>query len=276
MLSVNNEIVKIEKFPDGTPKINLKGFNIDQKGRVVNIDWKYESNDELMYLIMIKKHLDELDICSEITLLLLYVPNSRMDRTRSNKEIFTLKYFCETINWLHFDAVYTLDNHSDVSTALLDRCRNFNPSDYIDAVLWQVDDVDNTILYFPDAGSCKRYTGLFTDIPYCYGEKNRDWKTGKILGLDVRTNGIELKGKDILMIDDIISYGGSFFYSAKTLKELGVNKIYAYATHTENSVLDHEKGTLIKSLENGTVERLFTTNSLFTGKHDKITVLEEV
>jgi chromosomal replication initiator protein len=78
---------------------------------------------------------------------------------------------------------------------------------------------------------------------------------------------------DILMIDDIISYGGSLYHSANKLKELGVGKIYAYATHTENSVLDREKGTLIKSLENGTVEKLFTTNSLYSGKHEKIEVV---
>lgn len=47
-----------------------------------------------------------------------------------------------------------------------------------------------------------------------------------------------------------------------------------YATHTENSILDKEKGTLIKSLENNTVNRLFTTNSLFNGSHEKITVME--
>ena len=71
------------------------------------------------------------------------------------------------------------------------------------------------------------------------------------------------------MFDDIISYGGSMYYGALKLKELGVDKIYAYASHTENSILDKEKGTLIKLLE----ERLFTTSSLFTGKHEKITVL---
>ena len=38
--------------------------------------------------------------------------------------------------------------------------------------------------------------------------------------------------------------------------------------------LDKEKGTLIKSLENNTVNRLFTTNSLFNGSHEKITVME--
>ena len=76
------------------------------------------------------------------------------------------------------------------------------------------------------------------------------------------------------MIDDIVAYGGSLYYSANTLKNWGVDKIYAFVTHTENSVLNREKGTLIKSLENNTVERLFTTDSIFTGKHEKITVME--
>ena len=132
----------------------------------------------------------------------------------------------------------------------------------------------NLVLYFPDAGAAKRYSDLFPELPYCYGEKKRDWKTGKILGLDIRINGIDLKDKAVLMIDDIIAYGGSLYYSAEELKKHGVTEIYAYATHTENSILDKEKGTLIKSLENNTVNRLFTTNSLFNGNHEKITVME--
>ena len=82
----------------------------------------------------------------------------------------------------------------------------------------------------------------------------------------------DFKGKTVLMIDDIISYGGSLYYSALKLKELGVGKIYAYATHTENSVLDPEKGTLIKLLRNGTIEKLYTTNSIYTGNEEKIEI----
>ena len=73
-------------------------------------------------------------------------------------------------------------------------------------------------------------------------------------------------------VNDVVNPKDSH-YGALKLKELGVDKIYAYASHTENSILDKEKGTLIKLLEDGTVERLFTTSSLFTGKHEKITVL---
>ena len=187
--------------------------------------------------------------------------------------MFTLKYFCEVINGLNFKYVFTLDNHSDVSTALLNNCINDNPKIYIENAINKVG-MRNLVLYFPDAGAAKRYSDLFPEIPYCYGEKKRDWKTGKILGLDIKTNGIDLSDKAVLMIDDIIAYGGSLHYSALEIKNLGVNEIYAYATHTENSILDKEKGTLIKDLENNTVNRLFTTNSLFKGNHEKIVVME--
>ena len=276
MIRISGEIVKINKFPDGTPRINLDVENIKEDeydGRpCILIDWFYENNDEMFYLMLIKKHLERHLTNVDYYLFMPYIPNARMDRVKNDDEVFTLKYFCDFINSLNFSRVYVLDAHSDVSTALLNNCKNDNPRDYIKDAIRQIS--DDIVLYFPDAGAAKRYSDLFPEIMYCYGEKKRDWKSGKILGLDIRNNGIDLNGKTVLMIDDIIAYGGSLFYSANALKEAGVGKIYAYATHTENSILDREKGTLIKSLENNTVERLFTTNSLFSGKHDKITVLE--
>ena len=276
MIRVSGEIVKINKFPDGTPRINLDVENIKEDeydGRpCILIDWFYENNDEMFYLMLIKKHLERHLTNVDYYLFMPYIPNARMDRVKNDDEVFTLKYFCDFINSLNFSRVYVLDAHSDVSTALLNNCENYNPRDYIKDAIRKIS--DDIVLYFPDAGAAKRYSDLFPEIMYCYGEKKRDWKSGKILGLGIRSNGIDLNGKTVLMIDDIIAYGGSLFYSANALKEAGVDKIYAYATHTENSILDREKGTLIKSLENNTVERLFTTNSLFSGKHDKITVLE--
>lgn len=276
MIKVDGKIVEVNKFPDGTPRINL---DVDELGTYfsngIKIDWKYENDGEMFYLMLIKKHLEKhLPSDTDVELFLPYVPNARMDRTKNADEVFTLKYFCDFINSLGFSNVYVLDPHSDVSVALLNRCVVLTPEKYIGDVFYGLEVTNNVVLYFPDSGAAKRYSELFPDIPYCYGEKKRDWKTGKILGLDIRTNGIDLSGKTILMIDDIISYGGSLFYSAKELKKYNPYKIYAYATHTENSVLDKEKGTLIKALENNTVERLFTTNSLFTGEHEKITVME--
>ena len=136
-------------------------------------------------------------------------------------------------------------------------------------------------IYFPDEGACKRYSDLF---PFkkntLIGHKVRDWETGKIQGLRISSpEGHEFEdghfmGCRVIMIDDIISYGGTLAYSADELKKLGFKNIYAYATHTENSILDPEKGTLLKRLEDGTVDHIYTTCSTFSGSHDKITVFD--
>lgn len=270
MILVNGIPVNIEHFPDGTQKININEFSLNY-----SILWKYEKEEELSTLIYITKHLRDIDCHCTIELFVDYLPNARMDRTHDMREVFTLKYFADVINWLDFDVVHVLDVHSNVGEALINRLSIQSPQIYIELVLKDIyKNKDDVILYFPDAGAAKRYAGMFPNNKYCYGEKNRDWDTGKILGLNIRTNGIDLKDKAVLMIDDIISYGGSLYYSALKLKEFGTSRIYAYASYTENSVLNRDKGTLIKALDDRTVERLYTTDSLFNGTDDHITILQ--
>lgn len=273
MIKVNDEAINIEHFPDGTQKLSVESM-WKASGDYV-IDWKYEREEELSTLIYITRHLRNNPYTKSVRLKMNYLPNARMDRIHEKQEVFTLKSFADVINWLDFDLIEILDIHSNVGAALINNAIIETPKIYIDKVIRKIDK-DNTelILYFPDEGAAKRYSDMFPKYKYCYGEKKRDWDTGKILGLDIKSNGIGLSGKTILMIDDIIAYGGSLYYSANILKRNGVDKIYAFATHTENSILNREKGTLIKSLENNTVERLFTTNSIFTGEHEKITVME--
>lgn len=203
MIKINGEVVTINKFPDGTPRVNIDVNNIElhsyNKKNSIMIEWFYESDDEMFYLMLVKKHLERLYTNINYYLSLPYIPNARMDRVKNDDEVFTLKYFCEFINWLGFSAVCVLDAHSDVSTALLNNCIKQNPKKYVDKAISKIG-MRNLVLYFPDAGAAKRYSDLFPELPYCYGEKKRDWKTGKILGLDIRTNDIDLKDKAVLMM----------------------------------------------------------------------------
>lgn len=276
MIKVNDKIIEIEHYPDGTPRINLDTSAIEETeyegNSYILIEWFYENDAELFYLLLVKKHLERYFTGANYCLYIPYVPNARMDRVKNNDEVFTMKYFAEFINSLEFSTVYTLDAHSNVSIALLNNCEDENPKKFIENVIDELP--ENIVLFFPDAGAAKRYSELFPESQYCYGEKKRDWKTGKILGLDIITNDIDLNDKPILMVDDIISFGGSLYFSALELMDRKVGEIYTYATHTENSILNKEKGTLIKLLENNTVKRLYTTNSLFTRQHEKITVME--
>ena len=173
------------------------------------------------------------------------------------------------MNSLGFKSVKILDPHSNVCTALIDRVIVESPEKYIEDALIQlnINDRNDIVLFFPDEGSMKRYSDMF-ELPYAFGLKKRDWKTGQIQGLDVIDNGVDLKDKTILIIDDICSRGGTFYHSAKALKELGVGNIYLYITHCENTILEGEV------LTSGLIEKVFTTNSIFTKEHEKVEVLE--
>lgn len=277
MIRVNRQVVKIEHFPDGTQRLmDVNLFeNVNNDQHYFYIVWEYEGDEECMTLWYLVNHIRANFQNPDIRLEMHYIPNARMDRVKSDKEVFTLKYFAKFINSLSFSRVYVLDPHSDVSTALFDNIVVSQPNSYIWTVIRELTDGNGLVIYFPDAGAYKRYSDLpvFTNVvcEKVYGQKERDWETGKIKGiriLDKDGQPIEkddprIKGKKVLMIDDIISYGGTLAYSADKLKELGVGDIYAYASHTEPSVLDKEKGTLRKRLENGIVKRVFTTGSIF-------------
>ena len=43
------------------------------------------------------------------------------------EDVFTLKYFCQVINGLHFDKVIVREAHSNVALALLDRVIDLTP-----------------------------------------------------------------------------------------------------------------------------------------------------
>lgn len=265
MIQINGILVDIKHFPDGTLllKENVEEYRLNQNTSSACFHWKFENNEELVALQFLAMHFKENGM--RIRLVMPYLPNARQDRIKNDEDVFTLKHFAKIINALGFDTVVVLDPHSAVSEALFDRLIVRHPESYMKQVLDKVD--GDITLFYPDEGAMKRYSSM-VKRPYCFGIKKRDWVSGKILGLDVIGDSDLIQGKDILIIDDICSKGGTFYHSAKKLKELGAEKIYLYVTHCENTIFQGEL------LTNGLVEKVFTTDSLYTGKHEKVEVLE--
>lgn len=268
MIKLNGEIVNINHFPDGT--LLLKEEGVWCGGGAHKIEWYFESNEELVALIFLTKHLRSYDNTRKINLLLPYIPNARQDRVKTTEDVFTLKYFADIINYLNFNQVQVLDPHSSVSEALINNIVVCNPKNYIEKTLGRIESQYNykqVLAFYPDEGAMKRYSGLL-DRPYAFGIKKRDWATGQILGLDAAGSTDKIKDSTILIVDDICSRGGTFYHSAKKLKELGAKEIYLYVTHCENTILEGEL------LTSGLIERVYTTNSIFTKEHEKIEVFK--
>lgn len=263
MIKFNGKIIEQNHFPDGTLLIKQDPTENNLEFCYDEIVWLFENNEELITLIYLAKHLHSNGI-KDIILTMPYIPNARQDRVKSPEDVFTLKYFAEIINSLNFTFVKVLDPHSYVGEALINNIAVETPKRYIKQA---IEECSPNMLFFPDEGAMKRYSNM-AEKEYAFGIKKRDWATGKIEGLDVAGCVDKIKDSKILIVDDICSRGGTFYHSAKKLKELGAKEIYLYITHCENTIFEGEL------LTSGLIEKIYTTNSIFTKEHEKIEVFE--
>lgn len=258
MIIVGGVEIKQNHFPDNTLliKFDPNGDKFNSHGNIM-IEWYYENDAELFTLICLKRHIDKKYPNCFCELKIPYICHARMDRVKSDEDVFTLKYFCEVINSLDFKIVHVRDAHSNVSLALLDNVQDEGVAHYIHKA---IDASGADVIFYPDEGSMKRYSANST-LPYTFGIKQRDWETGKILSLDI-INVENIEGKNVLIIDDICSRGGTFFHSAQVLKKVGVKDIYLYVTHAENTMItgDMYNSDLIK--------HIYTTDSIFKKEND--------
>lgn len=265
MIRLNNKKVDINYFPDGT--LLLKEAAADTAE--IEIKWNYENNEELLAVYFLTKHIQAAG-CHNLILNMPYIPNARQDRVNNPEDVFTLKYFAELINSLNFTEVRVLDAHSSVSLALIDRVKQYTPQKYIEKVIGEI--AQNTgkkpLMFYPDEGAGKRYSGMIA-LPYCFGIKNRDWNTGEIKSLSVAGGTDRIAGNDVLIVDDICSYGGTFIRSAEALAALGAVDIYLFVSHCEENAL---RGKLCACNQ---IRQIYTTDSIFRDKKDtKIKVFE--
>lgn len=253
----NNETVLLDII---LPHIDYDDHNV--------ITMNYLSDLDLTRMMMVKMWIDDLtDV--ECFLEMAYVPYSRMDRSEEDSA-FSLKYLCTFINNLNFDKVFISEAHSYMTVALLNNVIHYRDSS-VEIAMYAMNDAEfsrGDYVLFPDAGALKRYSADWIEdgIDVLVGEKDRDFQTGEILQFLIRGSQ-NLGGRKVLIIDDLCSMGGSFYYAGKRLKEMGAGNIFLAVTHCEDTI---HKGKLLKGDE---IKHIFTTDSLLTIPHRKITLV---
>lgn len=255
MIKVNGYKVEVTTFPNNESliKSNFKNW----KQAIVSVEFKFESDADLVHLMMIKHELDSVN--TEAILRMPYVPYSRMDRT-GGENVFTLKAVANMINSMNFKEVHILEPHSDVCVALLDRVipYEYTITELLPYALKKtnLNIEENDFIVFPDGGAEKRYAKKVKGANVLTAIKHRDFTTGDITSLEVV--GEAKEGFNAIIVDDLCSKGGTFMLTANKLKEMGANKIYLAITHCENNILN---GDVLK--KDSPIEKVFTTNSIF-------------
>lgn len=270
MIYVNGNKIEFTSFPDGTTSFRYDPLKDPTCFDGFQITWEYDGDHECILLWYLVNHIR--NCCGAyipITLWMPYIPNARMDRVKSGDEVFTLKWFAQFLNSMRFDNVKVHDPHSNVSAALIDNIEVVPAHDCIEVVSDILNNEKglNVLYCYPDEGAAKRYSEQICG-EYVFGIKHRDWRSGKIERLEL-SGAEKVNGRNILIVDDICSRGGTFTHMAKALKNAGANEIFLYVTHCENTI---ENGSV---LTDGMISHVFTTRSIYRGIHEKITVIDK-
>lgn len=211
-------------------------------------------------LFAIKQLKDTLDF-NKIKNTKLIVPcllDAQADKRFNEDESANLKIVLNFINDLKFDEVHIFHPHnSEVVENMVDNCHIITNESYISEVL-KIISSENLILLSSDAGGYKSIMKLADKIKFkgeVYGaSKSRKYENEQSI-LTQTIDRQDFEGKDVLIIDDLCVYGGTFIGLSKLLKERNVGKLYLAVSHIT------VKTPNILLWEN--YDKVFTTNSKY-------------
>ena len=232
------------------PHIKIKN-KINTKELLITT--RIKSMDDLMLLLLTTDVLKRNNV-EKINVFIPYLPFARQDRQTTVSEPFSIKVFSNIINQQNYSKIMIYDVHSDVSLALLDNVYSIKNYLFVRNVLIKQ---DNFLIVVPDAGAYKKILNLCDFLMYreklIVCNKIRDVKNGDIT-ISIPKN-IDIKNRNIFIIDDICSKGGTFKAIAKELKKQKCKNISLIISHYENSAN-------IKELQESGINTIYTTNSM--------------
>jgi len=219
--------VEIDRFPDGEKAIRVED---DVRGRdcfVMQSTCK-PVDEHLMELLIYLDCLRRAS-ASRITAVIPYFGYARQDRKDEGRVPITAKLVANLITTAGADRVLAIDLHAKQLQGFFDIPVDHLTGELVLNKYFRNKKINNLTVVSPDVGNMKiaaRYAEhLGGELAIVYKKR--------VSGSEVEAHEMigEVKGRNILMCDDIIATAGTVCSAANLLKERGAEKIYVGATH---------------------------------------------
>lgn len=244
-------------FPDGAVWLKVTG-KLPERAQLMRVRAAAmrDMNDFMLLaqLVDAVRHVTDVLVSH---LELPWLPWARQDRHMVAGDSFALKVFARQLNTLGFDKVKVLDPHSDAAGAAIDNfvaipqevCLLHSPT------LARQFQQQALMLVAPDAGALKKIDAVARATgasEYAVLTKKREVASGNLTGFALVSG--DVKGRDVLIVDDLCDAGGTFIGSAQVLRDAGARSVSLYVTH----------GIFSKGVENllsNGIDAIYTTTS---------------
>lgn len=245
--------IQISRFPDD--ELNIKiNENVRGVSAFIIQSTCPPVNESLMELLL---SVDAFKRSSsgEITAIIPYFGYARKDRKDEGRVPISSKLVANLLVTSGVGRILTIDLHAEQIQGFFDI-----PVDHLYAYpvitnhLKRNLDIENLVVVTPDLGSSKlarNYANrLNTDIAIIDKKRinGEETKVQNLIG--------DVKGKNALIVDDILSTGGSVVSATEFLKKSGAKKVYIACTHGVFC------GNYQEKLKNADYEKIFVTDTV--------------
>ncbi|MFV0501301.1 MAG: ribose-phosphate pyrophosphokinase [Bacteroidales bacterium] len=234
-------------------------FEENIRGRdVFIIQSTFAPSDNLMELLML---IDAAKRASakRIIAVIPYFGFARQDRKDKPRVPITAKLVADLLTAAGINRLITIDLHADqiqgffnVPVDHLLASSIFIP--YLRGLASEDFKMEDILFASPDVGGTKRASEyakkLNTGFVMCYKQRNKPNEIGimQLIG--------DVKGKHVILVDDIVDTGSTLCKAAELIQESGAKSVRAMITHPVLS------GEAINKVENSSMKELIVTNTI--------------
>lgn len=244
--------LQLEDFPDGEISLRVQE---DVRGRDVFVVQSTCTPGN--------KHLMELLICidalkrasaARITAVIPYFGYARQDRKDLGRVPITAKLVANLLTVAGTNRILTIDLHADQIQGFFDIPVDNLSAQPVLTAYFESQNVESITLVSPDIGNAKR-ARIYAER---LGGELAIIDKRRISGSEAVSYNIigDVKGKTVIMVDDIIATGGTLVQAAKIVRDRGAERVIASATH---GVLC---GPAVQRLSDGAIDQLAVTDTI--------------
>lgn len=218
---------KVERFADGEKVIRVED---DVRGRdCFVIQSTCKPVDEHLVELLIYLDCLRRASASRITAVIPYFGYARQDRKDEGRVPITAKLVANIITAAGANRVLAIDLHAAQVQGFFDIPVDHLSGELVLSKYFRDKKISNLTVVAPDVGNMKiasRYTGRLGGELAIVHKK-------RLSGTEAIAQEIigDVKGRNIVMCDDIIATAGTICSAARLAKERGAEKIYVGATH---------------------------------------------
>ncbi|MCH7757088.1 MAG: ribose-phosphate pyrophosphokinase [Thaumarchaeota archaeon] len=243
----------VKVFPDGESKITLKGKLSKSKTIVVQSIYPPVDSNLIQALALISK---AKEYSTEVIVVVPYLGYARQDREFLPGEIVTMKVLGQLFKGAGASKIIVVDIHSKIGLKHF-KIKSENLSAISDlARYFKKINLNNPLVVSPDQGGkerAKEFADRFGS-GFIALKKQRDRKSGKI---QIKTGVLdEVIGRDLILVDDMISTGESIIKATEFLRKQKCNRVFVTCTHA--LLMNNAE----KKIKKAGVAKIISTNTI--------------